>query len=455
MQVSETLNEGLKRELDIVVPASHMKDRMEAKLEELKDQVQLKGFRKGKVPVAHLRQMYGKSIMSDILQEELNQSSQKAISDRSEKPAMQPKIELPEDQGAAEKILSGDADLAYKISYEIVPAIEDLDYGNLAIERPVVDVTEAEIDERLQEIGESNRPYETKNGAAEDKDRLTIAYLGKLDGEPFEGGQDDNAMLVLGSGQFIPGFEEQLLGAKAGDEKTIQVKFPDDYQAEMLKGQDAEFEVTVRDVAAPGEVVLDDDFATRLGLESLEKLREAVRQQVEGQYGGVTRQKVKRQLLDQLDEMHTFDLPPTLVEQEFENIWRQVTHDIEQHGKSFEDEDTTEEEARADYQKIAERRVRLGLVLAEIGDNNKVQITDEELQRALIEQIRQFPGQEQQAFDYYRKNQEAMASLRAPLFEEKVVDYLLELATVTDKTVTKEELEADEEGNDHDHDHDH
>lgn len=458
MQVSETLNEGLKRELDIVVPASHMKDRMEAKLDELKDQVQLKGFRKGKVPVAHLRQMYGKSIMSDILQEELNQSSQKAISDRSEKPAMQPKIELPEEEGAADKILSGDADLAYKISYEIVPAIEDLDYGKLTIERPVVDVSEAEIDERLQEIGESNRPYETKTGSAEDKDRLTIAYLGKLDGEPFEGGQDDNAMLVLGSGQFIPGFEEQLIGAKAGDEKTIKVKFPDDYQAEMLKGQDAEFEVTVRDVAAPGDVVLDDEFATRLGLESIEKLREAVRQQVEGQYGGVTRQKVKRQLLDQLDEMHAFELPPTLVEKEFENIWRQVTHDIEQHGKSFEDEDTTEEEARVDYQKIAERRVRLGLVLAEIGDNNKVQITDEELQRALIEQIRQFPGQEQQAFDYYRNNPEAMASLRAPLFEEKVVDYLLELANVTDKTVTKEELNADddeEEGHKHDHDHDH
>mgnify|MGYP003632149530 FL=1 len=265
-------------------------------------------------------------------------------------------------------------------------------------------------------------------------------------------------MLVLGSNQFIPGFEEQLIGAKAGDEKTIKVTFPDDYQAELLKGQDAEFDVTVRDVAAPGDVVLDDEFAKRLGLESLDKLREAVRQQVEGQFGSATRQKVKRQLLDQLDEMHTFDLPPTLVEQEFENIWRQVTHDIEHHGKTFEDEGTTEEEAKADYQKIAERRVRLGLVLAEIGDSNKIQVNDEELQRALIEQIRQFPGQEQQAFDYYRKNPEAMASLRAPIFEEKVVDYLLELATVTDKTVTKEELTADEDEDGeshHDHDHDH
>ncbi|MEP0520898.1 MAG: trigger factor [Hyphomicrobiales bacterium] len=445
MQVSETLNEGLKRELDIVIPATQMKDRMEAKLVELKDQVQLKGFRKGKVPVAHLRQMYGKSIMSDILQEELNSSSQKAISDRSEKPAMQPKIELTEDQGEADKMLSGDADLAYKLAYEIVPDIEELDYSKLDIERPVVDVADAEVDERLEEIGSSNRPYETRDGAAEDGDRLTIAYLGKLDGEPFEGGQDDNAMLVLGSGQFIPGFEEQLVGAKAGDEKTIKVKFPDDYQAEQLKGQDAEFDVTVRDVAAPGEVVMDDEFATRLGMESLEKLREAVQQQVESQYGAMTRQKVKRQLLDQLDEMHKFELPPTLVEQEFENIWKQVTHDIENHGKSFEDEGTTEEEAKADYQKIAERRVRLGLVLAEIGDKNEVKISDEELQRALMDQIRQFPGQEQQAFDYYRNNPEAMASLRAPIFEEKVVDYLLELATVTDKTVTKEELAADDE----------
>lgn len=453
MQVSETLNEGLKRELDIVIPATQMKDRMEAKLVELKDQVQLKGFRKGKVPIAHLRQMYGKSIMSDLLQEELNSSSQKAISDRSEKPAMQPKIELTEDQSEAEKMLSGDADLAYKLAYEIVPVIEELDYSKLSIERPVVDVADAEVDERLDEIGSSNRPYETRDGAAEDGDRLTIAYLGKLDGEPFEGGQDDNAMLVLGSNQFIPGFEEQLIGAKAGDEKTIKVKFPDDYQAEQLKGQDAEFDVTVRDVAAPGEVVLDDEFATRLGMESLEKLREAVQQQVESQYGTMTRQKVKRQLLDQLDEMHQFELPPTLVEQEFENIWRQVTHDIENHGKSFEDEGTTEDEAKADYQKIAERRVRLGLVLAEIGDKNEVKISDEELQRALMDQIRQFPGQEQQAFDYYRNNPEAMASLRAPIFEEKVVDYLLELATVTDKTVTKEELAADDEDDGEHHHH--
>lgn len=453
MQVSETLNEGLKRELDIVIPATQMKDRMEAKLVELKDQVQLKGFRKGKVPIAHLRQMYGKSIMSDLLQEELNSSSQKAISDRLEKPAMQPKIELTEDQGEAEKMLSGDADLAYKLAYEIVPVIEELDYGKLNIERPVVDVADAEVDERLDEIGSSNRPYETRDGAAVDGDRLTIAYLGKLDGEPFEGGQDDNAMLVLGSNQFIPGFEEQLIGVKAGDEKTIKVKFPDDYQAEQLKGQDAEFDVTVRDVAAPGEVVLDDEFATRLGMESLEKLREAVQQQVESQYGTMTRQKVKRQLLDQLDEMHQFELPPTLVEQEFENIWRQVTHDIENHGKSFEDEGTTEDEAKADYQKIAERRVRLGLVLAEIGDKNEVKISDEELQRALMDQIRQFPGQEQQAFDYYRNNPEAMASLRAPIFEEKVVDYLLELATVTDKTVTKEELAADDEDDGEHHHH--
>lgn len=453
MQVSETLNEGLKRELDIVIPATQMKDRMEAKLVELKDQVQLKGFRKGKVPIAHLRQMYGKSIMSDLLQEELNSSSQKAISDRSEKPAMQPKIELTEDQSEAEKMLSGDADLAYKLAYEIVPVIEELDYSKLSIERPVVDVADAEVDERLDEIGSSNRPYETRDGAAEDGDRLTIAYLGKLDGEPFEGGQDDNAMLVLGSNQFIPGFEEQLIGAKAGDEKTIKVKFPDDYQAEQLKGQDAEFDVTVRDVAAPGEVVLDDEFATRLGMESLEKLREAVQQQVESQYGTMTRQKVKRQLLDQLDEMHQFELPPTLVEQEFENIWRQVTHDIENHSKSFEDEGTTEDEAKADYQKIAERRVRLGLVLAEIGDKNEVKISDEELQRALMDQIRQFPGQEQQAFDYYRNNPEAMASLRAPIFEEKVVDYLLELATVTDKTVTKEELAADDEDDGEHHHH--
>jgi trigger factor len=266
--------------------------------------------------------------------------------------------------------------------------------------------------------------------------------------------------VVIGSGQFIPGFEEKLTGVKPGEARTLDITFPDQYPAPNLAGKAATFDITVKEVAEPGELKLDDEFAKRLGLESIEKLRETVKQQVESEYGQATRQKVKRQLLDQLDTLHSFPLPENLVGQEFENIWRQVTHDIEHHGRSFEQEGTTEEAARKEYHAIAERRVRLGLVLSKIGEQAEVTVTDEEVQGALYAQARRFRGQEKEFFEYYRNNPDALQTLRAPIFEEKVVDYILELSKVTDKPVSKEELLADEDGDEyghhhHDHDHDH
>ena len=445
MQVTETLAEGLKREFRITVPASELDDRLANRLDELKGEVRIKGFRPGKVPVSHLRRLFGKSAMAEIVQNIVSEVARDTLSERGERAAQQPDFQLPEDEGEAEKVLQGKADLTYTMSYEILPEVKLGNFNAIKVERPVADVSDAEIDTELQRLAENTRTFSPKEGKAKSGDRMGISYLGKIDGEPFEGGADDNATLLLGSGQFIPGFAEQLEGLSAGDEKTISVTFPEDYGAEHLAGKLATFDVTVREVSAPDEIKIDDELATRLGLENLGQLRDAIRQQLQNQYGMATRQKVKRQILDRLDEMHSFELPPKMVEQEFDNIWRQVTTDLSQSGRTFEDEDTTEEAARADYRKIAERRVRLGLVLSEIGEKNKIEVTEEEVQRALSAQLRQFPGREKELVDYYRANPDAVAGLRAPIFEEKVVDFLLELVNVTDKPVSREELMREDE----------
>ncbi|WP_421983209.1 trigger factor [Roseibium sp.] len=439
MQVTETLSEGLKRELKIDIPAGDLATKLEDYMADLKSKANIKGFRPGKVPVAHLKKMYGRQAMAEILSNTIQETTQKAVEERSERPALTPEIDLPEEE--AEKIMAGDADLSFKMSYDVLPVFEIVDFAGFEIERPVVEIADEEVDTQVADIAKNNTPFDTKDGAAEDGDRVTMSYLGKIDGEPFEGGADENGQLVLGSGQFIPGFEEQLVGLKAGDTKVVEVSFPEDYPAAHLAGKAATFDVEVKEVAAPGDVKIDDEFATGLGLESLEKLKEIVRGQIESQFGQMTRQRVKRQLLDKLDEHYSFELPEKLLDSEFEIVWRQVEDDMKRNEKTFEDEDTTEEEAKAEYRKIAERRVRLGLVLSEIGEKNDIQVTDEELQRALYDRVRQFPGQEQQVFEYYKNNQQALASLRAPIYEEKVVDFMLELAKVTDKTVTKEELE--------------
>lgn len=442
MQVTETVNEGLKRELKITVPAGDLDTRLNNRLTDLKGTVRIRGFRPGKVPVAHLKRVYGRSVMAEVVEQAVNESSQQAITDREERPAYQPEIALTEDKDEIEKILKGEADLAYTMSFEIIPPVEMPDFADIKVTREVAEVDDATVQESLDRIAEQNKPFAAREDGAKSEtgDRLTIDYLGKIDGEPFEGGKDEDAQIQLGSGSFIPGFEEQLTGLAAGTETTIKVSFPEDYPAEHLAGKEAEFDVTVKQVEAPGEVTFDDEFATTLGMESMDKLREAVSEQIGKDYAAQSRGKVKRQLLDALDEACTFDLPQKLVDTEFESVWQQVMQDLERSGKTFEDENTTEEAAREEYRKIAERRVRLGLLLADIGDKNEIKVTEEELNRALIERVRQFPGQEQMVWEYYQKNPQAQAELRAPVFEEKVVDFILELATVEDKTVSREEL---------------
>ena len=443
MQITETLNEGLKRELKVVVPAADLEERLAKRLDDAKDRVQLKGFRPGKVPLGHLRKMYGKSFMAEVVNEILN-DSRAILAERNEKSATQPQVSMTEDEKEAEKILAGQSDFAFTMSYEVLPEFALGDISKIKITREVVDIPDAEVDEQVERVASSARSYTAKDGKAADGDRVTMDYLGKIDGEPFEGGADQGANLVLGSGQFIPGFEEQLVGVKAGDEKVITVTFPADYSAAHLAGKDATFDIKVSEVAAPDELAIDDEMAKKLGLESLERLREIVRGQLESQYGSVTRQKIKRQILDALDESHKFDTPSTLVDAEFNNIWTQITRELEQAGQTFADEDTTEDEAREEYRRLAERRVRLGLVLSKIGEDAKVEVSDDELQRALFEQVRQYPGQEQQIYEFYRSNPDAVAALRAPIFEDKVVDHLLTQVAVTDKTVSKEALLADD-----------
>ncbi|MFK0382544.1 trigger factor [Rhizobium sp. RM] len=444
MQVIETLSEGLKRELKVVIPAADMKARLDERLVDAKDKVRINGFRPGKVPVGHLKKMYGKSIMVELVNELVREKPTEILSSRGEKSATQPAIAMTEDEKEADKIIAGEADFEFTLAYEIIPAIELKANDGIKVTREVVEVSEDEINEQILKIAESARTYETKKGKAAEGDRVTMNYLGKVDGVAFDGGAAEDAELVLGSGRFIPGFEDQLVGVKAGDEKTITVTFPADYPAANLAGKEAAFDITVKEVAAAGAVEINDELASKLGLESAEKLKEIVKGQIESQYGNVTRQKVKRQILDQLDEMYKFDTPAGLVDAEFDNIWRQINTDLAQSGKTFADEDTTEEEAREEYRKLAERRVRLGLVLSEIGEKAGVEVTEEEMQRALFQQLQQFPGQQKEILDFFRNTPGASASLRAPIFEEKVIDKLLGEISVTDKTVSKEELLADD-----------
>jgi trigger factor len=445
MQVIETLAEGLKRELKVVIPAKDMEARMNERLEEVKGRVKINGFRPGKVPFAHMKKMYGKSVMAELVNEIIQNRPNEILSERGEKSATQPEVAMTEDQQEAEKILAAEADLEFTLSYEVIPPIELKDVTGIAVTREVVDIPDSEVEEQILKIADSARTYTEKTGKAENGDRITMDYEGKVDGVPFEGGKDANAELVLGSGRFIPGFEEQLIGTKAGDDKTITVTFPADYPAANLAGKEATFDVSVKAVAAAEALEINDDLASKLGIESAERLREIVRGQLESQFGTITRQKVKRQLLDQMDALYSFDIPERLVEAEFEQIWRQINSDLSQSGKTFEDEDTTEEKAREEYRKLAQRRVRLGLVLSEIGEKIGVEVSEEEMNKALYAQISQFPGQEKEIIDYFRNTPGAIAGIRAPIFEEKVVDHLLTEVSVTDKTVTKDELLADDE----------
>ncbi len=447
MQVTETLSTGLKREFKVVLTAADLETRLVDGLEGLKDKVKINGFRPGKVPPGYLRKMYGRSVMNDVLQNAVNEANTKISTDNALRFAMEPKVRFPEDKDEIEAALDAKGDLAFTVAIEVLPKIEVVDHSGVALTRLVADVPDADVDGALERMASQNRSFAPKGekAKAEAGDKLVIDFVGSIDGVKFDGGTGQDIDLVLGSNSFIPGFEDQMLGAKVGETRTVNVSFPEGYQAPNLAGKAASFEVKVSSVQAPEPVKIDEDLAKAFGLESLDALKSAVKAQLQREMDAQSRRKLKKTLLDALDTRYTFELPPTLVEQEFTNVWGQVEADMKQAAKTFADEGTTEEAARADYQKIAERRVRLGLVLAEIGDSAKIQISDDEVTQALIERARQYPGQEKQVWEFYRKNPQALAELRAPIFEEKVVDHLLGQMAVEDSKVSRDVLFADED----------
>ena len=447
MQVTETVSDGLKREFQVVVPAADLVAKADEKLDALKGQVRINGFRPGKVPVAHLKRMYGRSAMAEAIETAVREANAKIVTDRGFKLVRDPQVTLPTDQAAVEQVIEGKSDLAYTVAIEIMPPIELADFKGIKLDKLTAQVTDAEVDEALNNIAEQNRPFAAKGeGAkAETGDRVVIDFTGKVDGTPFEGGTGGDVGVQIGSGTFIPGFEDQLVGIAPGETRTVTVTFPDSYPAQQLAGKKAEFEVVAKSLEAPTTVSVDDAFAKTLGLESLAKLKDIVKERVAREHANMSRRRLKRKLLDELDRLHKFVPPPSLVEDEFNNVWKTITEDLTAGKRTFEDEGTTEEKAKEEYRAIAERRVRLGLVIAEIGERNKIQVTEEELTRAVTDRARQVPGREQEVWDYFRKNPSAVANLRAPIYEDKVIDYIIELANISEKPASREELYKDDE----------
>jgi len=445
MQIVEKSGEGLSRVFGVTVPAADLEGLLAARIAEITPTLNIKGFRPGKVPTAHVRRLYGKALMSEVVEKTLNETTQKVLEDNKLRPAGDPDLKP---EGDMEAVIEGKADLAYEIAVDVMPEFEPVDPATLSLKRPVYEPTDKEVDEAVAELAKQNRTYESKTGKtvkAKDGDMVVIDFLGKLDGVPFAGGAAEDAELVLGSGQFIPGFEEQLVGAKPGDDVLVNVSFPENYQSEELKGKAAVFEVKVKDVKGAVDAPADDAFAARLGIENLEKLRELLKGNLEKEYAGASRFKLKRALLDQLDTKHDFPLPPKMVEAEFNAIWQQVQQDKEAGELPPEDLKKSDKKLQEEYRKIAERRVRLGLVLAEIGRANNVQVTEQELGEAMRQEAMKYGPQAQQVFDLFRQNPNAQAQLRAPIFEDKVVDLIVEKAKVKDTKVSKDDLMKDDD----------
>ena len=440
MQIVEKSVEGLSRVYGVTVPSALLAEKVEARIAEITPTLNLKGFRPGKVPTAHVRKMFGRSLMSEVVEQTITETTQKVLSDNNLRPAGEPDLRP---DGDIQQVVEGKADLSYEIALEVIPEFEPTDFSAISLKRPVYEPTDQEVDEAVAELAESSKTYEPRKGKtvkAKDGDQLLIDFVGRVDGEVFEGGSAEDATLTLGSGQFIPGFEEQLVGAKPEDEVLVKVTFPTEYQAAQLAGKDAEFTVTVKEVRAPKASKIDDELAKRLGIEDLEKLKELLRSNLQSQFASATRFKLKRALLDVLDEKHDFPLPPRMVEAEFSQIWDQLQQDKSAGNLPPEDADKTDDQLDAEDRKIAQRRVRLGLVLAEIGRVNNVQVTEQELAEAMRAEAMRYGPQAQQIFEFFRQNPSAQAQLRAPIFEEKVVDLIVSKAKVEDETVSKEEL---------------
>lgn len=440
MQIVEKSVEGLSRVYGVTVPSALLAEKVEARIAEITPTLNLKGFRPGKVPAGHVRKMFGRSLMSEVVEQTITETTQKVLSDNNLRPAGEPDLRP---EGDIQQVVEGKADLSYEIALEVIPEFEPVDFSGISLKRPVYEPTDKEVDEAVAELAESSKTYEPRKGKttkAKEGDQLLIDFVGRVAGEVFEGGSAEDATLTLGSGQFIPGFEAQLVGAKPEDEVLVKVTFPAEYQAAHLAGKDAEFTVTVKEVRAPKASKIDDELAQRLGVEDLAKLKDLLRSNLQSQFSSATRFKLKRALLDILDEKHDFPLPPRMVEAEFSQIWEQVQQDKAAGNLPPEDAGKTDEQLEAEYRKIAQRRVRLGLVLAEIGRVNNVQVTEQELAEAMRAEAMRYGQQAQQIFDFFRQNPSVQAQLRAPIFEEKVVDLIVSKAKVEDEKVSKEEL---------------
>ena len=434
MQVTETLNEGLKRGYNIVVTADELSAKVDEKLVEARPEIEMKGFRKGKVPMALLKKQYGQRLMGEAMQESIDGAMSKHFEDSGDRPAMQPAVKMTNDDWK-----EGD-DIHVEMSYEALPTIPEVDLKKIKLEKMIAKADEVSVDEALANLAETAQDFaDRKKGTkAKDGDQVTIDFLGKVDGEAFDGGAAEDYPLVLGSNSFIPGFEAQLVGVKLGEEVEVNVTFPAEYGAENLAGKGAVFECKIKAVKAPKAAEINDELATKFGAEDLAALKGQITERLEAEYAGAARAVQKRHLLDALDKMVKFELPPSLVEAEAGQIAHQLWHD---ENPDVQGHDHPEIEPTDEHNTLAERRVRLGLLLAELGQKAEIQVTDAEMTQAMMNQARQYPGQEREFFEFVQQNPQMQQQMRAPLFEDKVVDYVFELATVTDKDVSKDELQ--------------
>ena len=444
MQVTETLNEGLKRGYSIKLTAAELDKKVNEKLQEAQPDVEMKGFRKGKVPLALLKRQFGQRILGEAMQETIDGAMSKHFEDSGDRPALQPNIEMQN----GEKWKEGD-DVEVSMTYEALPSIPDVDFSKIKLQKLVVKSDKTAVDEALDNLASSANDFkDRKKGLkAKDGDQVVIDFLGTVDGEAFEGGSSEDYPLVLGSNSFIPGFEEQLIGCKAGDDKNVKVTFPDDYGSKDLAGKNAEFACKVKNVKEAVPAKINDELATKFGAEDLKALKTQISERLESEYGGAARAVMKRQLLDALDKKVKFELPPSLVEAEAKQIAHQLFHD---ENPDIEGHDHEEIKPSKEHNKLAERRVRLGLLLAELGQKAEVEVSDAEMTQAIMAQSRQYPGQEKEFFEFIQKNQQMQQQLRAPIFEDKVVDHIFEQAAVTDKKVDKTELQKAVEALDED-----
>jgi trigger factor len=435
MQVTETLNEGLKRGYNITVTADELEAKVNEKLVEAQPEIEMKGFRKGKVPMSLLKKQFGQRLLGEAMQETIDGAMNKHFEDSGDRPALQPKVEMVDGENWKE----GD-DVKVEMSYEALPEIPEVDLKAISLEKLVVKADDAAVEEALGNLAETAQDFKArrKGSKAKDGDQVVIDFVGKVDGEEFEGGAAEDYPLVLGSNSFIPGFEDQLVGVKAEEEKDVTVTFPEEYGAEHLAGKEAVFTCTVKEVKEPVAAEIDDELAKKFGAEDLEGLKGQISERLEAEYAGAARAVMKRSLLDKLDDVVSFDLPPSLVEAEAGQIAHQLWHE---ENPDVQGHDHPEIEPTEEHNKLAERRVRLGLLLAELGQRAEVEVTDAEMTQAIMNQARQYPGQERQFFEFIQQNAQMQQQLRAPIFEDKVVDYVFELAEVADKEVSKDDLQ--------------